>query len=210
LGSPKHAALADQPHRQVVASAETTKPIKRGHFMKPNSLHASVVAGLILLGAGLPAQATPITWNLNGLTFDDGTTATGSFVFDANTHTSSSFNVSTMAGDLPAFTYNIGNSGLYYGGGFGPNNFVLFTDDGGRYFNFSFTDALTDAGGTVSLVPFGSYECFNCTPYRLVVAGSVSSSQAPTDIPEPGSLALVAPALGLLGFMTRRRKTAAR
>jgi hypothetical protein len=192
----------------VVASA--IKKIKwEDGSMNLNTLRASVVAGLLLLGASLPSQATPITWNLTGVTFEDGTMASGSIVFDAASNSSSSFNVATTAGFLPAYTYTDGNSGLYPGGGFGANNFILFTNVGDRYFNFSLSSALTDAGGTVALIATESYECFNCNPFRLVVAGALTAQAAPiNDVPEPIPLALIVPAVGLLGFMTRRRNNA--
>ena len=38
----------------------------------------------VLLGAVLAAaaHAAPVTWTLTGVTFDDGSTASGSFVYD--------------------------------------------------------------------------------------------------------------------------------
>jgi hypothetical protein len=44
------------------------------------------------------ASATPITWNLTDVTFADGSTASGTFVFDADTNTYSSINIVTTAG----------------------------------------------------------------------------------------------------------------
>ena len=56
---------------------------------------------LFLLGAllfALPAHANPITWHLDGVAFDDGGTANGSFVYDADTNIYSDVSVVTTAG----------------------------------------------------------------------------------------------------------------
>lgn len=173
--------------------------------MNKNTLRTSVIAGVLMLGAILPAQAELITWRLDGVAFSDGATATGSIMMDTGTRTSSTFSVSTTAGTLSAFTYEDSNSGLYFGGGAGPNNFILFTDDGRRYLNFSFVDPLNPAGGTFALNLASSYECNNCFTFRMVVSGSLTSEEA-ADVPEPGTAALLVPALGMLGWMSRRRK----
>jgi hypothetical protein len=175
--------------------------------MKMNTLCTTVVAGLLMLGASLPSQAIPISWTLNNVTFGDGATASGSFMFDASTHTSSSYSVSFTGGILSDLVYDAGNSDFSYGG-FGANSFIVSSNDGHRYFNFAFTDALTDAGGIVQLLPTDSYECANCSPFRLVVSGEVTA-QAASVVPEPASLALVVPTLGMLAFLTRRRKNSA-
>jgi hypothetical protein len=46
------------------------------------------------------ASAIPITWTLQGVTFLDGGTASGSFVYDADTNTFSSINITTTAGTV--------------------------------------------------------------------------------------------------------------
>jgi hypothetical protein len=172
--------------------------------MKKNALRTAVVAGL-MLGATLPAQAALITWNLDGVTFNDGSTATGSILIDPTAHTSSTFSVSTTAGALSAFTFNNSNSGLYFGGGAGPNNFILLDSGAHRYFNFSFASGLNAAGGTFALNTASSYECMNCNPFRRVTSGSLTAVAA-ADVPEPATAALLLPALGMLGWMSRRRK----
>lgn len=164
--------------------------------------------GIALLAASTAAQATPITYNLSGVTFTDGATASGSFVFDAVTHLSSSFSISTTPGTLTAFTWNQSDSGLYFGGGAGPNNFTLITSNGLRAFNFSFLDPFTNAGGTFAINTASTYECYNCSPFRRVNAGFVTSI-APTVVPEPATSALILSAVGALAFMRRRRKQAA-
>jgi hypothetical protein len=170
-----------------------------------NALRTAVIAGSLMLGAMLPAQAALLTWNLDGVKFDDGTTATGSIMMDVANHTSSTFSVSTTAGELSTFTFDNSNSGFYFGNGSGPNNFILFDNSGRRYFNFSFADALSAAGGTFALNTGSSYECMNCNPYRMVTAGALTAV-APAAVPEPGTAALLVPALGMLGWMSRRRK----
>jgi len=167
---------------------------------------ASLVLGASLLTAGFSAQATPITYNLTDVLFVDGTAATGTVTFDSDTKQSSSFFISTTAGILSAFNWSKANSGLYYGGGAGPNNFTLITTDGRRVFNFSFLNPLTNAGG-VNLINIAStYECNNCGTFRRVVSGSLNA--VGTEVPEPATLALMLPAFGALAMARRRRKAA--
>jgi hypothetical protein len=176
---------------------------KRENEMNTKTLRAVLVAGIVLLSGALPALATPIKWTLSDVKFTDGATASGSFFYDGDTKKGSLFNVSTSAGILSAFHYEPATSGLFTGGGAGPNNFILMTNDGRRYLNFSFLDPLSNAGGTLNINLSSGYECLNCNPSRHMVSGSVTTLSA--NVPEPGTLAIVMPALGMLGWMARRR-----
>jgi hypothetical protein len=162
---------------------------------------SSFAIGVALSTAALSAHATPITYTLTNVKFADGATASGSFVFDSVTHLSSAFDISTTPGTLTAFEWTKANSGLYYGGGAGPNNFTLITTNGSRVFNFSFLNPFTDAGGTNVINIASTYECYNCSPFRRVTSGSVTSNA----VPEPATLALMLPALGALVVGARRR-----
>ena len=169
--------------------------------MKTTAL-SKMALGMLLCTCSLAAQAAPITYTLTGVTFTDGTSATGSFTFDADTKKSSGYSILTMPGILSAFEWNLSNSGLYYGGGAGPNNFTLITFSGNRVFNFSFVNPLTNAGGTDLINIASTYECNNCGTFRRVNAGSVTS----VDVPEPAMLALFLPVLAGIGYTAHRRK----
>lgn len=173
--------------------------------MKMNMFRAAIIAASLTLGSALPAHAGLMTWTLSGVTFSDGTVATGSIVMDPAARTLSTFSVSTFDGILSRKTYDNSNSGLYFGSPFGPNSFMLFDSGAQRYFNFSFVNALNPLGGDFALNIANSYECGNCSPYRRVTSGSLTTLEA-ADIPEPATTALLIPALGMLGWMTRRRK----
>ena len=165
---------------------------------------SSLAVGLAFSSAALTAQAIPISYTLDNVKFADGTSATGSFIFDATTRLSSGFDISTYPGVLGAFNWTRANSGLYQGGGAGPNNFILMTTDGRRVFNFSFLNPLTNAGGTYAINIASTYECNNCGTFRRVISGNVTSNA----VPEPATLALMLPALGALFVAARRRKQA--
>ena len=151
-----------------------------------------------------PSLAVVALYDISGGTFSDGTTFDGNFEFDSGTLQFGDYSVTTNSGALPAFNYTNANSGAYYGGGAGPNNFIFFLDNGSRYFNFSFLTPLSPGTQTLNLA--SSYECSNCGTFRLVTAGTVSTVAA---VPEPGTWAMMLIGFGGMGVALRRRRDVA-
>lgn len=170
--------------------------------LKNRLIRALAIAALVTPGFFSAAYATPITYDLNNVTFADGAQATGFVTFDADTHLSSAFSISTTEGILTAFNWSKANSGLYFGGGAGANNFTLITTNGLRVFNFSFLTPFSDAGGNQVINIASTYECYNCSPFRRVTGGSLISESAA--VPEPTTVALFG--LGLFGVAASRRR----
>ena len=161
----------------------------------------SLVLGLLILSFS-SAFAAPVTWSLNGIVFDDGGTATGSFVYDADTDMYSVINITTQGGDTVGFP--------------GDSYTQLFTENdstseslqtqpisGNSGFGMKFETSLTDTGGLVDIVfgdPISVEICFGCSgPLRYIAAGSVSA------IPIPAAVWLFSSALAGLGWFRRRK-----
>lgn len=165
---------------------------------------------VVLFGASSLAHAIPIQWRLDGVAFNDGTVATGSFVFDAGEARFSDLLISTAG-----FTYTTdertplprkGSIGIQLIDGFVPNDNV-----GKSILNLDFLSVLTDAGGLFNLrMGFPSFEgrCLSadCTAgqnFRVVTAGTLIG----TPIPEPGLIALLMIGLGGMVFVRQSWRT---
>lgn len=161
----------------------------------------------MIFAAGLLATsaAQALTWTLNGVTFDDNTTVTGSFNFDAVTGDYSNWSLNVQAGSfLGAYTYTDGGNGNFLGVHDALSaDFVAFPSGPSRYLRLTFLNALSDLGGVVSLGPAG-YECNNCSQLRNIVSGNVSALA----VPEPSVWALYGLGLASLAGIGRRRKGA--
>lgn len=167
---------------------------------------------VMLLAGPMSANAMPITWNLQGVTFDDGGTASGSFVYDADTATYSSIDIQTT-GNL-AFTYTTAD--LL---GWAPFGFSITTSSfvGGGLLELLMVSDLTNAGGLIAIgqrgpfsTPFettyivnvlggGVLPNFNSPPFREITTGFVTS------VPEPATLSLLGFGLFGISFMRRRK-----
>jgi len=184
---------------------------------------------VVLTALSLPASATPITWTLTGVIFTDGATATGSFVFDADTLTFSDIDVVfTPASGAPiTFTYLCTTSQCSpwidgYNGPFltvpsstdltGLPGFWLGTPE--AFGGPGPDEPMTDAGGTIPLSGPNAFT-YEATiadsiwsdtvehPPDVAVAGSITAST-----PEPASVLLGgigALMLGLCRFARTRR-----
>lgn len=147
----------------------------------------------------MPAVSAPVEWTLNEVEFDDGSTMSGSFVFDATGYLS----ISTT---LTCGSICIGSSLASIAEG-GDENFlnVFFRDDLGSQWAAAlfFVAPLSDAGGVVVLSKATSslLTLPSGTPVAYVVSGSLVGVGV---VPIPAAVWLFGSALGLLGWLRRK------
>ncbi|VAW48034.1 Alkaline phosphatase, partial [hydrothermal vent metagenome] len=147
---------------------------------------------IILLGfwlnlLAINIHAAPVTWYLDGLQFNTNTTATGSFIYDADTNTYSNINIFVTKG---------GNTNPYHvlDPTSGSNGFALNTVEqqlpdltGQPFLKLLFDSQLNNAGGSRTIttgVGASSFQGFcqqpNCIsiggPIDFVTAGRVTTS----------------------------------
>jgi hypothetical protein len=175
-----------------------------------------IAALAITLGfLSLSAQAMSIQWNLSGVTFGDGGTASGSFFFDADTITYSGISITTTVGTF------ISTPGVFtdHEPSFGVAPDFLTVKSGPAIdltgldiLHMTFAAGLTSVGGTVGiLVTLLSQEadicldpgCGTASGTRQITGGSVIAATA---MPEPGTLGLALIGLAGLGFSRKRKQ----
>ncbi|MGI9308973.1 MAG: hypothetical protein ACR2P6_06910 [Gammaproteobacteria bacterium] len=160
------------------------------------------------------AQAIPVEWTLNTVQFDDGGTATGSFVYDADTDTYTDFSIQTFWVD-PSRSAGFWDNGLTAIQSATPTELIVanyFLDSFQELFEeltLNYSGALTNSGGTYSLSGSERFTHIYDDPDlgivqdagdRLIVSGTVSTNV----IPIPAAVWLFSSGLGLLGFLKRK------
>jgi len=185
---------------------------KDGVSMKRQIAVTVLCGALIAIAAFLSvpsASASTIDWTLQGVTFGDGGTASGSFDYDADTNTYSFIDITTTSGSsFSGATY----LALDPGKSSSSTSLAVVPDAssaniGTPVFDLFFSSALTDAGGTVALndvLDEGTCTTDGCTAaigLRSVTAGSVST------VPEPSSYGLLLIGSGFMLVMRKRVAT---
>ena len=181
--------------------------------MLGSSIVPTVLLAFICLSAPV-ASATPFLYSLSGVTFEDGATASGYFVYDPTSGIISSYNISTSDG-----LTGLNGSHYLFGAGYNyvfNNGFGFGTDNP----SFIFLETFTFAGapGTYHLFPghvtgvatFGHSGEFTPDPSNLkwgvaaraIVLGSLVVT--PLSVPEAGQSAALL-GLGLLGLVLFHR-----
>ncbi|MCE7904045.1 MAG: hypothetical protein DYH20_15815 [Gammaproteobacteria bacterium PRO9] len=182
----------------------------------------TTVAAALLLGAS-PAFATPVTWTLNNVSFNNGSTATGSFDFDRDTNTFSNIAISISAGtDYGPELYNAiaPSSGNYFGAIF--TTLPLSFNDTPDCNNFNMASCgthalglsvwsgqMTNAGGVLALTQQTLQHCdsaaCNSGSWSFISDASGTGGTISALIPLPAAAWLFGPAMGLLGLARRRK-----
>jgi hypothetical protein len=182
------------------------------------------VTTVVLLGAA-SVEAGPIVWTLDGIQFDDGGTATGSFVFDADLGLYSDIDIRTTAGAVMAGSHYKVEHPFH----FGNNNYfvavsALPTVFGTMALQLPFvTSPLTNDGGSVTLGGFFNFGEGTCSgedllcsnvaatlPFRHLTGGQIIGTAlsepppSPAPVPEPSSLVLLGTGIAALVAVRRR------
>lgn len=167
----------------------------------------SFAVSAVLAAALAPtaALADPVLWTLSGVNFNDGGTASGSFVYDEDTATYSAINITTTAGTIhPGAVYVQRHTGTFLVA----NASVAYFDSAGGTGGglpialLQTASPRTDAGGTLTLVQANSEaicagaDCSGpATSVRRITAGSLIGG-AVTLVPTMTEWAMIL--LGLL------------
>jgi len=173
------------------------------------------VTSWLLFGAGLAvapmAKAVPVTWSLTNVAFDDGATASGSFVWDADSRVMSSWTINVMGGsELPDFTYNSNDSFFFSYSAWSSQLTLQFNDNSSnRQLRLTPVSDLTNDGLTTDIdlntaYQSGSIECNNCYPSRTITAGAFTTMQPASDVPEPATEGITV--LGLIALISAAKK----
>jgi hypothetical protein len=190
----------------------------------------TLTALLALVGFVGSAHAVPVQWTLQGMTFSNGSTATGSFDFDIDTNTFSNIAIAvTAATDYSGFqaqTFNAiaPSSGNYYGAIF--TTLPLWYDNvspscgenawgdrsgcgtNGLYLSL-YPAAMTNAGGVLSANSFLGYcssDACNTGSWGFRGLTSMLTTGTITTVPEAEAYAMMLAGLGLVGWAARRRR----
>lgn len=131
-----------------------------------------------VLFCSLQSLHADTTWTLKNVTFDDGGTATGTFVLRAfPTRAVIDWNITVAGGNTGAFppvTYTPANGSSDITPGF-----KIGPAAGGR--SLFLSAGLPESGGSTPINTGQSQECFNCAPFRRVTGGTLEG------VPGPGA-----------------------
>jgi hypothetical protein len=179
--------------------------------MTPSLIRVAAATAFALCFSATPAAASPVTWQLSNVVFDDGGTLAGTFIFDAATGAYSTIDLSSTAGTTIT-------SNRHYGIPYPPspgNSSLLIAVanaslplDGQDALVLTWGADLTDAGITTTVLPrtlgfsFEGYVNNGGLPglRNVISTGTVA---AVTSVPEPGTLALAV--LALTAVAAQRR-----
>jgi hypothetical protein len=134
------------------------------------------VALAISVALSAPVQASIIDWTLEGVTFDDGGTASGTFSIDTSTGHLVSYDITTTAGSTLGGTVYDPSTAPFVGySDYGPNSFLLITATGTKYITVEFLNPLT-SGGIDPIVP--GYD-------SITILGLMNATSAPLSVWSP-------------------------